>query len=360
MFSQRTFLRLDVLRFPLIVGVVFIHAYETWVEMAGQIVGATAAQSNADFLRNAISQGIARLSVPMLFLISGYLFFREGEFTISNYFQKVRARLHTLLFPFIFWNVSVLIIIGLLQAIPATALFFSGRNAPIADYSFYDFVSAVFGIGRAPIAHQFWFVRDLLILLLLAPLFAALLRVSPWPMLTVFLACWHLDMWPLDAPSAEATLFITIGYFLALNRRDLFSLDQYGPAASIVYTVMLTIDALLYGTDFGRTVHSLSVPFGIVALLYLSGKVVDSMPKLSAVLVSLSSASFFVFAAHDPLLTAARKFAFRLIEPESEATLLLLYFILPMIVIIGILHLHHALQILAPRFTAVITGGRNQ
>jgi surface polysaccharide O-acyltransferase-like enzyme len=356
MFSERTFLRLDLLRFPLIVGVVYIHAYENWVEIAGQVVGVTAASSTADFVRNAISQGIARLSVPMLFLVSGYLFFREGEFTRSGYFRKVRARIHTLVLPLIFWNVFVLSVIGCLQSIPATALFFSGRNIPIGDYSLYDIVAAVFGIGRAPIAHQFWFVRDLLILLLLAPIFAGLLRISPWPTLTLFLTCWYLDLWPLAAPSAEATLFVAIGYFLALTRRDLFSLDRYGPAAVIAYVVLLTTDALFYGTSFGRQVHSLSVPFGMVALLYLSGKVIDFMPRLTAALISLSGASFFVFAAHDPLLTAVRKLAFSLVE--SESTLLLLYFTVPALVIVGLVVLHRTLHWLAPQLTFAISGGR--
>lgn len=68
-------LRISLIRFPLIVCVVFIHAYGSTVGMAGMQIGVTNTNFAADFVRNIISQGIARTAVPLFFLISGYLFF---------------------------------------------------------------------------------------------------------------------------------------------------------------------------------------------------------------------------------------------------------------------------------------------
>ena len=69
--------RLKALRFPLIVGVVFIHAYATKVLLeGGRQVGTEQVGFAVSFVRNLISQGIARVAVPMFFLMSGNPSFR--------------------------------------------------------------------------------------------------------------------------------------------------------------------------------------------------------------------------------------------------------------------------------------------
>ena len=57
--------RLVPLTFPLIVGVVYIHASD--IRLAGH------ATPWLDLICNLISQGVARVSVPAFFLMSGYL-----------------------------------------------------------------------------------------------------------------------------------------------------------------------------------------------------------------------------------------------------------------------------------------------
>ena len=59
----------DWLRFPLMVGVIFIHSYgfiSVTEEMKDSFWG---------MIIEIFSQGIGRLSVPLFFFISGYLFF---------------------------------------------------------------------------------------------------------------------------------------------------------------------------------------------------------------------------------------------------------------------------------------------
>ena len=77
MVSANVSSRLKAIRLPLIVGVVFIHAYSTQVLLGGgQRAGAAHVAFSAFFIRNLISQGIARIAVPMFFLMSGFLFFQ--------------------------------------------------------------------------------------------------------------------------------------------------------------------------------------------------------------------------------------------------------------------------------------------
>lgn len=58
----------------------------------------------SDYVMFLLSNVIGRLSVPMFFLISGFLFFREGTLTHIGYTAKLYSRLHTLLIPYLLWN----------------------------------------------------------------------------------------------------------------------------------------------------------------------------------------------------------------------------------------------------------------
>ena len=67
--------RLDIIRFPLIVGVIFIHAYGSSVNLKNSNTGIDQVGFITKFIQDFISDGLARISVPLFFLMSGYLFF---------------------------------------------------------------------------------------------------------------------------------------------------------------------------------------------------------------------------------------------------------------------------------------------
>lgn len=110
MIGRQSSLRLDLLRFPLIVGVVFIHNFESTVRLAGgNTLGTNHLSPLVEFTRNLISHSLAPAAVPAFFLISGYLFFAGFDFTTSAYIGKLRSRVRTLLVPLLFWNVLMLV-----------------------------------------------------------------------------------------------------------------------------------------------------------------------------------------------------------------------------------------------------------
>lgn len=63
----------NFLRFPLILGVLFIHNYGNIILNSYEEISGLAYLS--ELLKVLISQVLARLSVPIFFLMSGYLFF---------------------------------------------------------------------------------------------------------------------------------------------------------------------------------------------------------------------------------------------------------------------------------------------
>ena len=95
---------ISYLRFPLTVGVVFIHFD---LSKGLDIGGMTQGLNNPDwyfFIINLISGTLATIGVPLFFIISGFLFFYHKDFNRDVYKQKLVSRAKTLLVPYILWN----------------------------------------------------------------------------------------------------------------------------------------------------------------------------------------------------------------------------------------------------------------
>jgi hypothetical protein len=70
----------------------------------------------------------------------------------------------------------------------------------------------------------------------------------------------------------------------------------------------------------------------------------------------LSGASFFVFAAHEPLLIVVRKITYKLFAPASGVAIISLYFLIPICLIAFLVAAHRYLLQTVPSFVSFITG----
>ena len=94
---------ISFIRFPLIVGVVFIHSNMLVVNIQGTLIRYDRWPIVA-FLMKLFSVVFADVCVPLFFFISGFLFFYKPDFTRGVYIDKLRKRVKTLLVPYLIWN----------------------------------------------------------------------------------------------------------------------------------------------------------------------------------------------------------------------------------------------------------------
>jgi surface polysaccharide O-acyltransferase-like enzyme len=213
--------RIEILRFPLIVGVVFIHNYATSVNIAHGSIGVTYTSAWIEFVRAFISHGVAAVAVPLFFLMSGYLFFL-GRWSHEKYVSKLKRRFHTLLIPFLFWNIMTLAVFTVGESISKTNIYFANTDwPPVHSFSLLNYINALFGITeKYPISGQFWFIRDLMALVMLAPVIHFFLdRKSALPIITALFSFWFFSVWPILWPSAEASFFFCLGAYLSRQER---------------------------------------------------------------------------------------------------------------------------------------------
>ena len=345
--------RILILRFPLMLGVVFIHAYDPSI---GRGVGLQY-EGWAGLVITYISVGIAAVSVPLFFLISGYLFFYGFTATPAGFCSKILKRGRSLLIPLVFWNVLCIVIFGIAQAIPATRQYSSGRSAPIATFTLFDYVNAIIGVNREPIAYQFWFVRDLMLLMLLSPLVYFLLKKVPWLFLSAVAIWWSLDtVWSMPVLSRESILFFSIGCLLGLRAIDLRVVDKVA-VLSWFFLPLSIADALTKHLVMSGQIHRLSELCGIFSVLCLT-KYVRQVPASRNALAALSASSFFLFASHEPLLTVVRKLSYRPFPSPSQTVVLALYFADTLVVTGLCVAAYYACSKAMPHVTGMITGGR--
>ncbi len=344
-----------MLRFPLIVGVVFIHAgYNVGVSY-GELAAANGGV--AEFVENLISQGVAQTAVPLFFLMSGYFFFLGFDASRKAYQEKLSTRTRTLLIPFLLWNLALLLGIAIAQAMPGSRPFLSGKNAPIASYGIVDCVAAIFGIGRDPIGFQFWFIRDLMLLVLLTPVIGWANKHAPLLFLGVLSVGWLIPFGPFHLRSSEALLFFSLGAYCGTRKKSLFALDKYAAFFLAAYAILLVAGALFRKEAFAHHLYRPSIAIGVAAVL-CSTKYLARSARVSRVLLSLDGVSFFVFAAFEPLFLIMHKVTSGVLRPESSAMLLAIYFTLPILVITFLLFVFRVLSRISPRVLGFATGGR--
>lgn len=357
MIDETSSLRLKLLRFPPIIGVVYIHAYFTAITFSHGTIGTEDLNPVTGFIRVLVSQGLARVAVPLFFLMSGYLFFANFRWSQQTFARKVTTRMRTLLVPFLFWNMATLLFYATVQAIPALAPYFSGPTALIRELPLSDYANVLIGLKGYPIAYHFWFIRDLMVLILLAPLIALILRSAALPFLLAVYLLWVTGKWPVYIPDCAGVLFFSAGGLCALRGRDLFFLDRYGPAACLAYLPILLVDVLWHTAWFNIYLHRTGLIVGMLAALYLTRPALNHK-RLTQALLALGSASFFVYAAHEPLLMVLRMLAYSHIPLDAPYTVLAIYLILPALVIAFLVLCHGVLRRTCPRLLGLATGGR--
>jgi fucose 4-O-acetylase-like acetyltransferase len=307
-------------------------------------------------VQNLVSNVLARVAVPLFYLISGFLFFRDFELSTSCIKRKLERRFRTLLLPYLIWNAGNLLFLFILQSIPRFADYFSGERKRIADYGAYDYLNAFLGFDGFPIAYQFWFIRDLMVMVLLAPF--CWLIVKSIPRLGVVLL---LVPFLLETPVRVLNLsfFFYMGALAASKGLAGNSMDSHGRKTLILYAILAVLDAALMGwsSSLACWVGKPTLFLGVLSAWYLAGRAEES-PKVKQALTWLVAFAFFVYAAHEPLLFGLRKIMYKALRPSNSLEITGVYLCAPITIICLTMVLGYVLRKLAPGVYKVMTGGR--
>ena len=284
---------IDVVRTWAIVLVVFLHAR----------TGMSFTHPSFAIFSDFISSDVAALAVPLFFIFSGFL----ANWKQPSHFDKSEAarfliRLIDLGACYIFWNVFL----------AAIALLAAKANLHIGDFSASKLeggLLAVLGLdSQFPIAYQFWFIRELILIslsfFLLSCVFSPLRLFCHFAILAISVS-WFF----LDARSAISITAYGVGVIAGkFHARDIYRNIQQKNIlmwASIGISLLLCV-ILLTGSRSVVVRYTFLVS-GCLAVILGALKIRWSGSSTSFYR-KVAGASFFLFAAHEPLLSLLKRF----------------------------------------------------
>lgn len=283
--TQQLYKVFDWLRFPLIVGVVLIHSFGKPFDYEALDLLHLSGIDCYDLFRVSVSKVLTHVCVPTFYFISGYLFFIGLEtWDVEKYKQKLKKRVKTLLVPFLIWNT-----ISILNAIKGKLLRGEWSNvlAFFEDNSYahlywdcqtwnLDRVNWVGGAipASSPYLIPLWFLRDLMIVVICAPvLYYVFKELRIW-CIFLLLLCYVSGVFiPLQGFSTMAFLFFGVGAYMKMNNNNPldFTLRWRYPFLSLALITWVACTMLNgHETKLGNLIYPVYVISGVVTLMNIA------------------------------------------------------------------------------------------
>ena len=269
-----------------------------------------------------------RVARPLFFFCAAYLLFRHWQSGWSAHRQLVQHRLVRLGLPLLVWG--LLLFLAYQVLLKFGPVHWVNNPAGASAGSAAEFVALIVGIDRNPLAYQFWFIRDLLLLTVLAPLVFLLWRLLRLTLALVFVALFLCQQWPWFQPALVSTVFFVLGAVAALEGASLKLPDRLFQALLLSWIGLIGLFTFTAGTDVAPDMlwaWPLSIVAGALWVWNLMLRQAQQ-PVVAGTGVR-SDTVFFVFAAHEPLLTLSGKIWHQLVpQPPLDILLIGLPFLL--------------------------------
>lgn len=347
------------MRFPLIAGVVALHTFVSpeVFDTGGVMIGMPIYNTLACLLVG----GLFSAAVPTFFFISGFLFFyKAGSFNSGIYLRKLRSRLRTLFIPFVFWNLL------------SCALIYLSCKVPIIDKILHlntiEMPNGVIDFFIAPVEGQFWFIRDLMVLVVFSPIINWVVTRNKYAGITTIFLLWlaffrlsqaqHQDYY---ISILNPLLFFAAGAWCARYKENIEWIAKGMKlfiAIWLIFVVALFIlpDNIisLQMLDILRGIGNI---FGVASLLSFAVYACQRWKFNGAGL--LASSSFFVFAVHSHYVQKPLRIILcKIINPVSDVEYSITYLLLIVLTLVISVLIYKILSLISPSLLKVISGGR--
>lgn len=294
-----------------------------------------------ELVRFFFQNELGRLAVPTLTMISGYLLYSSKLDLVPM--KLYRKKIKTLLIPFLFFNV--------VYYLAQYGIEYYTGWAPLAslvektDLLNWNYL---FSYSGPPLNVALHFLRDLFVLVLLAPVFGYFMRHVPLLGLAIVVAVFMPDLDGHLVNRNTMPVLFYIGGMAAVGGWNLKRFDYLAIPMSAVL-VGVCIATIYFHVDDYVYIY-LTAPF---AVWPASSLLVNT--RVGNWAVKYSKYSFFLFLAHSPLIRVTvllrSKYGADLAAGE--------YIVLSFIFIVALVPLVYNLAVqLTPKTFGLLTGGR--
>ena len=302
--------------------------------------------------------GISGVANPLFYFTSGYLFFLSIN-NIKDCFFKIKKRIRTLLIPYILVNSIAFLMYAGLDAVSRTSpSLYNVVNFHILNWFSHGVGKILYNIYWMPVAFQLWFVRDMLIFVILSPfIYIVLKTLSANKYLTIITLTLLSTVY---FTTSIHVLWMAIGGIISLSGIvDITKSEMTKARTTIMYVSIIVfigfvvINSIgIYELKFGYAL------FGVIAAWLLYDKIVKGRTLLQNIkLAQACSYSFFIYLIHEPTLIIFKKIPL-IIWGNNETTLIISFIIIPIIFVTITIIIGKILKKHIPNAYSILTGGR--
>lgn len=347
------------MRFPLIVLVVFAHSLGFELP---DVTNGTAGLNIYHFVSEMISHNFARIAVCWFYVFSGYLFFRymkEDRLEWVWYANKLKKRFWSLLIPYLIWNL-LLVLLSYAKTKATVAFGFPDDGG----VQYLKETGPAFWFWTGPINFPLYFMRDLMVMSLLAPLlyyvFKGLRRIGGAVLLLALMSLYAFTEWMPDMPGIDfrSLVFFSVGAYLGIYKLNMLELARKVKWPSAILAAILLVAATLANAKpFHTAILYWFFPFGMITLMNICDALIDNERRCVR-MCRMAETVFFVFASHEIFILGLTKGVFSRVFGDGLPGLWISYFGVPVVVLSICLLLYWCIKKIMPRTLSFICGGR--
>lgn len=346
---------------------VFVHGYNLQNTYLQPFTIVEEPLSLTTFAEYFLANGLFRFRIPMLFVISGYLFAMHDH---TPWKQRMGKRLRTLGLPYLIWSAVGMLITLIWQYFPFTMQFVQqaqldqlGNNSPYWEMNWKQLLERW---TLAPIAFQLWFIRVLLIYNALYPFLKWVTQKGAliWFLIIGFFWLVTANVYFLEG---EGLFFFSLGIWLQKKHHWVEVKPKwiYLPAVWIVFIGSTFAKSYLAFNFSGMSessfwvlsvLHKTAVLTGLIAVWYGLDSWVRWFQQ-KPWLVWMSGFSFIIYALHNPLVNFLMRMSTQFTQSFTYHRLFN-FLVIPTMVILICIAVGAIFRSLLPKWYAISTGDR--
>lgn len=348
-------------RIALIVGLVFLH-YGRYPNVPISPFTGVDVQGNevATFINSFVLFFFFSV-VPLLSMVSGWLFFSFRERSAAEIGSRIRRRFVSLYVPLVLWNLLYVVLLWALFTVDRDNGLLADLNIDFATARPTQYINAVFALTQHPIGFQFWFVRDLFVTVLVSPALWMLLKAAPrvGGLALAFVWIGDIDLWIFFR--TDVLFFFYLGGLVRLRGIPLEITPRVTLCFLIAYLLMVTLRTLApYLVDDSQPLLDLATKLmrlvGVVACWGVFQSVALSAAGSS--IARYGGFAFFLHAIHFPLIAAIKLLLWSLVPAENQLWMVMHYALSVLLTVAVGMAIGILLARSAPKQFAFLNGGR--
>ena len=348
-------------RITLIVGLVFLH-YGSYPNVSvSPFKGVVSQHFETAVFVNSFVLFFFFSVVPLLSMISGWLFFSFSDNAPAELWTRIRRRFGSLYIPLVLWNLLFVAVLWLVFAVDRSNPVLSALNIDFATARPTQYLNAIFALTQRPIGFQFWFVRDLFVTILVSPVLWLVLKKAPLLGAMALGAVWVTDF-PLPIFFRTDVLFFF--YMGGLIRQRGVPLEITRGAtlwwflAYIVAVAIRTLAPHFVGDD-APLLELATKPMRLMGVLACWG--VFQSVALSTVgtrIARYGGFAFFLHAIHFPLIAGVKAGLWPILPAHTQPWMIAHYALSVFLTVSIGMTIGIMLARSAPKQFAFLNGGR--